>query len=704
MPKSTFTKPFFSVLLLFLFFNFYFLTSVFAQNKTADIDFSLQLCEDNTVFSIEKLEELGNNCFKKISLQELNEKKYEKKIWLKVTVNNRSKKHLNFDDNIDSIKVHHEGKTFLSGYSVARSEKELPYSINISVVNIPVYQKPFYVEITSSRNYPISTDLEVLMDTEFYFKYIEGRVKGIYFQLIFQGMMWIILLYNFFLYLSTKERVYLSYSIYIFGFSVFSLQNSGLLVDFFLYDNPEWSLLFRMVSLAIISVSLPAFILTFLPKRSVNNFWRYSLYGIMIYSVLVLIPYLIINYGFGNSFLYNAISKVSFSVVLLFVLIFMGYLILNKWSGVLVKYFLVGSFMVIGVAFYANTIKVIYGDQIGNVYVYVQVGVILEILIFSLGLGQRMNKLERKNAKILRDQNKILEKKVNERTQEVTLQKDYINSQNEQLKLSNTQFTDSVRYAQTIQEAILPFGKRLTSNFDEYFVFFRPRDIVSGDFYWIYETKDSLTNEDIVLIAVLDCTGHGVPGAFISIIGFALLNEIVSKDNISNPGKILKRLDERLQESLKQDRSNNMDGMDAALCAIKKIPKANPADIQQFDVTFSGAKRPCYYIKDGTIDELKGNRMSVGGITKKKLRVGVEFEEEKIILSSGDKIYLTSDGFADQNGISKKKIGTKRMVRAFDKFQHFPLSEQKIQLEGFLNNHQQEQKQRDDITILGVKL
>jgi serine phosphatase RsbU (regulator of sigma subunit) len=125
---------------------------------------------------------------------------------------------------------------------------------------------------------------------------------------------------------------------------------------------------------------------------------------------------------------------------------------------------------------------------------------------------------------------------------------------------------------------------------------------------------------------------------------------------------------------------------------------------KQFEVTFSGAKRSLYYIKDDIFEELKGNRISVGGITKKKEKIDTEFQEEKIILTKGDKIYLTTDGFADQNGKNQQKIGSLRLKKSLEEFHNLPFPKQKTQLEQLLDFHQGKQKQRDDITIMGVKL
>ncbi len=548
MSISIFAKRLLSVLFIYILCNSFFLHSILAQNTVADLDadFSIEICDEKSS-DINKLE---NSCFKKISLFKLNSQRYKDRICLKITVIDSNKKFIDFDKNIDSIKVYANNELFLTGSLVSRSKKQLQLSVDISAIEIPVYNQPFYIELISSQQIPISANLEVLTADKFNQIYVEKRQNAVQFQIFFQGMMWIILFYNLFLFFTSREKVYLAYTIYIFGFSCFSLQNSGLLVDYFAAENPYYSLLFRMGALATIAIGFSAFILTFLPQNTINSFWKRFFYILMVFSFAMLIPYIIINYGFENSFLYSLISKVVHGIVMLFILVFIGYLARKSWSDMLVKYFLAGSFIVVAAASLSNILKAAFGDSLGDVYLIPQIGIILEILLFSLGLGYRMRNLEKENAKILENQNKLLEHRVLERTKEISLkqeeilvqneelqqqqeeiisQRDYIGKQNTQLKTANTQFTDSVRYAKTIQKAILPMKQRVQTHFEDSFVLFRPRDIVSGDFYWIYETEDLVTKEEIILVAVLDCTGHGVPGAFISLIGYAILNEIVSK-------------------------------------------------------------------------------------------------------------------------------------------------------------------------------
>ena len=490
MPTFIFKKSLFSVLLLTVLVQFFFHTSIFAQNAIANLEkgTSLEICKDNTIFSIDKLD---GSCFKKITVTELNKGNYQNRIWLKVTVTDSNKKFIDFDKTIDSIKVYHENQIFLSGDLVARSKKQLNLSIDINAIQIPVYEKSFYIELISSQKFPLSTNLEILTDSEFNHTYIETRQNTIQFQIFFQGMMWIILLYNLFLFLSSREKVYLAYTIYIFGFSMFSLQNAGLFIDYFASEAPFISLLCRMLALATIAGGFSYFILTFLPAHTITKFWKKYFTILVIFSFAVVPFYFFINYGLNNSFLYNTLSKIAHGVVMLFILVFIVNLARKFWSDTVVKYFLIGAFMLVMSAFLSNILKAIFGNSLGDVYLIMQIGGVLEILIFSLGLGYRMKNLEKENARILENQNKLLEHKVMERTKEISIkqeeilvqneelqqqqeeiisQRDYIEKQNKQLKHTNTQFTDSVRYAKTIQKAILPSKQRVHNYFEDSFV------------------------------------------------------------------------------------------------------------------------------------------------------------------------------------------------------------------------------------------
>jgi serine phosphatase RsbU (regulator of sigma subunit)/tetratricopeptide (TPR) repeat protein len=258
----------------------------------------------------------------------------------------------------------------------------------------------------------------------------------------------------------------------------------------------------------------------------------------------------------------------------------------------------------------------------------------------------------------------------------------------------NKHITDSLRYGKTIQQALLPSKEKLESVFKESFIFFRPKDIVSGDFYWF----SSVYNKHI--IAAIDCTGHGVPGAFMSMIGHTLLNEIVNQNKITDPAQVLGLLHSNIRKALNQsaeDGSANDDGMDATICVVESISD------EQSKVTFSGAKRPLIYIPYPytEVKHIRGDRKSIGGLQKEDLRI---FNNHEVTLNKKSLIYLFSDGYPDQNGVDKGSMGTKRFEQLLLNHAGESMNAQKESLKWELALHQQDAEQRDDMTIIGIRI
>lgn len=267
-----------------------------------------------------------------------------------------------------------------------------------------------------------------------------------------------------------------------------------------------------------------------------------------------------------------------------------------------------------------------------------------------------------------------------------------INNAYEIVKKQNTFINSSIRYAQAIQNAILPEEKILEQLF-EYFIIYRPKDIVSGDFYWLADFPDS-QGKKMTFIAAVDCTGHGVGGAFMSMIGNTLLNEIVKQRKVFEPQQILIELNQAIGVSMKRNNHEKEFGMDVCLCRIEKKDNS-------FNVTFAGAQRPLiYYSKQKKqFVTLKGVVMSIG------LRKEIEpFTQIDIAMKKGDILYLTTDGYIDQPNNQRKRIGSKRLMDLLEKNIDSPMNLQKNTLELFLDNFSGEQSQRDDITVIGIKL
>jgi len=309
---------------------------------------------------------------------------------------------------------------------------------------------------------------------------------------------------------------------------------------------------------------------------------------------------------------------------------------------------------------------------------------------FSIGADDYMVKLPDKIEFIARvrhqsalGQKRKLEMQLAEKTIE-------IQKQNKIIEEKNRQITSSIEYAKNIQQSLLPQNEKIEESFKDSFVIFLPKDIVSGDFYWF--NKIGKFN----FIAALDCTGHGVPGAFMSLIGNSLLNHIVNESAIYSPDKILEKLHKGVRKVLNQENkgSNSRDGMDVAFCIIEKAKKK---------INYSGARRPLFIIKKNTKEliEIKGDRKSIGGRQREEKRV---FTKHEIDYESGDTIYLFSDGFIDQQNENEKKIGIKRLREIIKENSIKPLKEQKALLIKEFEAHRNGWEQQDDITILGIKL
>jgi phosphoserine phosphatase RsbU/P len=256
--------------------------------------------------------------------------------------------------------------------------------------------------------------------------------------------------------------------------------------------------------------------------------------------------------------------------------------------------------------------------------------------------------------------------------------------QKEMTEEKNKDITDSIRYARRIQESILPSTSQMKAALN-CFVLYRPKDIVSGDFYW-FATKDNLQ-----IVAAVDCTGHGVPGAFMSVLGNSLLSQIINENDIVNPSEILLQLNKSVRNVLQQgSNSQSQDGMDMGLCVIDKNTNT---------LCYAGAKRPLYIIKNEELSELKVNKNSIGG------RIEVEaFESVILQMQKNDLIYLSTDGYADQfGGSEKRKYMSKNFKKLLLSIHQLALESQEQALHTEFEQWKGEEKQTDDILVIGIK-
>ena len=272
-----------------------------------------------------------------------------------------------------------------------------------------------------------------------------------------------------------------------------------------------------------------------------------------------------------------------------------------------------------------------------------------------------------------------------------------IQQQKNALQLQNTKLNDSLTYAENIQEAILPVRNQLRDIFDA-FIIYQPKDIVSGDFYWFTQMEAQEHHPPITFLAVVDCTGHGVPGAFMSMIGNRLFNEIISEKRIFDPAEILDHINHSIVKALKQERTDNTDGMDVCLISMEHT------DVPKRKISFAGAKRPLFYYSQdqGTIKKIKGDRYSIGGINKNKKQK--QFTTQQLTLAKGDILYLTTDGIFDQINDNGKRFTTHRFISSLQHSINQSMEEQGKRLEEEWKYFKGKSEQRDDLTVLGAKI
>lgn len=296
--------------------------------------------------------------------------------------------------------------------------------------------------------------------------------------------------------------------------------------------------------------------------------------------------------------------------------------------------------------------------------------IILSLLYNQFRLKKRSNELLSKQKDEIEKQAKLLE------------------FANNQLQVKNTQITDSISYAKLIQDAILPSEKKIRQYIPDSFIFFKPKDIVSGDFYWLYQEGKK------TFFAVIDCTGHGVPGGFMSMIGYTLLNDIVKDKKTFEVAKILEKLNVGVMITLNQGESKQDDGMDLSICCIDRETK---------NLTIASANQTAIVIQENEIHSIKGDIYSIGGIFSTRRKV--DFTTHTFDLQKNTILYMFSDGFPDQTGEEKNnKYGTVNLEQKLVENKNLPMKEQMEKLSLSFNNWKGCKRQIDDVLVTGIRI
>jgi two-component system, sensor histidine kinase LadS len=314
----------------------------------------------------------------------------------------------------------------------------------------------------------------------------------------------------------------------------------------------------------------------------------------------------------------------------------------------------------------------------------------------------------KENEGLIKEQNIFLEKTVGTRTfelqesneelkqvvEELHATLELINRQKAELDASNKNITASIRYALTIQHATLPNHNQMQTVFKDYLLIFLPKDIVSGDFYWIYQIRQQ--NKLMTFVAVIDCTGHGVPGAFMAMISYSMMNEIVKTQQNYEPNHVLNLLDMTSQQTFNSLQDNEIHG-NTDLVFLKIVEENS-----QHKVVFATTRRPLYVFRKNT------QMLEIIKKDKPVVEVANQQEEDKFVnqelfVQTDDALYLFTDGFTDQNNEARQRFGTNKLENLLQNIGTLDMKDQKNELLKELENHKKDSAQRDDITVLGIK-
>jgi serine phosphatase RsbU (regulator of sigma subunit) len=675
-------------------------------------------------------DENGNYSFESVKEKEFlkydNSKtsKKSKVHWLKFKLNNAWKGINNYRLSVafaDSVKLYYPNAD--GSYVMKESGDKFPLSKRdvklgqVVVFQLPIYpgEETIFVRVSSSSNLSQEArrltlnSLTLYSDSSFIERFEDPR----YYQALFYGAMLIMFFYNFFIFISLKSFSYLYYTLYMLGAMLFFASNTGYMLEFFIPDFPTLDIYLRFASVPILMIFYLLFSRSFL---NIPKFLKKTDLAIQILMGVFGITFIVMLSG---QWMLGRNMNI-FLAIVAFVMILIVAIIEYRKGFSPARYFLAANVLLLlgAITFALEKTSMVVHNHFTQYSI--QIGIVLEVGLFSIGLADRINltrkqlaeeklaneRLEKEQSERLRklteQKNEELEIKVKERTAEVVAQK-------EEIEEKNKDITASIRYAQRIQQAVLGGKEEIINRFksvpaNDAFVLFMPRDIVSGDFYWYGEEEDPeiepSTLEDgafvpkIRIMIVADCTGHGVPGAFMTMLGSSVLDEIIHDQKIIHPSIILKKLDERIRQTLLKDQGHQTnDGMDMVVLAIND--KKNEA-------IFAGAKNPLFIVRDGEIQRIKGSKFPIGS---NQYGSDKDFEAHHLSLKTGDRFYLSSDGYQDQ--WSKEKNG-KFMRGRFEKLileiYQKPMSEQELILKNAFLEWKGDTSQTDDVLLVGLKV
>ncbi len=622
-------------------------------------------------------------------------------LWFRFIFENRSSKQISFHLQPNIFSIFGEFKLYQkfdngiinerrSGFNVLPSNKDVNISgsDDLRFFITPGDSDTIYLHATLSEESKLS-DLTFTISThDSVLK--KDKSRRLLFG-IFLGIMIIMILYHIPLYIQVREVSYLYYIFYILAFIAFFVNKEGYIYEI----TPQFTN--APINIFLLQIFLLFFLLfgrAYLDTAKTLQTWD----RILVMTIGFIISGLVLNVvmiALSNKghYIPDFIQLIALSINIisapasLFLAALPAFILRKKHFGP-ARYFLIANvFLILGAL-----LLFLFNDfSIGKHGL--EIGVTLQIVTFSVGLGEKINVLKkdrelaqrkiidqlRENAGLKDKVNRELEDKVRERTKEIRSQKDQIERQNKEIKYS-------FDYAKRIQSTVLPTNEVFENLFAENFIFFKPRDIVSGDFYWISQKGSK------IFITASDCTGHGVPGSLMSMLGITMLHEIVNEKNFSRSDEILNELRLNIARTLKQEGKpgEQKDGMDMVLLIYDRTTRK---------MEFSGANNPMYIIRDGEMIEYKGNNMPVAYYDNM-----TPFTRHTIQMKQGDRVYMFSDGFPDQFG---GPLGKKFKYRPFKdlllEVHERPMEEQKRILKMVFDEWKGNLDQIDDVLVMGLR-
>jgi len=652
--------------------------------------------------------------------------------WLKIKTVNRISENRNYILNLPEMTGTDSANFFLSHPSGAIIEKR-------SGVLIPIDERDFIYKDWHAASLPLNQGAEQV----FYIRWkAESAIGAPMMSLIAQetivkhdriermvlfaliGMMTIISCFFIILFFALRDRQYIYFAFYILTFASFLFVAQGYLGEFLWKENVFKSVLIsesQTFTLSLVTIFFLLFGISYLELKQRLSGWYWSvvvLLGLVGIRVIIMLLGSIFNFDIEGLFEGVVVLIWAFSVAIIPLFLLVVPSILRIRAGFTPGwYFLIANLVLIPLSIISisqlsfslsvltiNESVLLRILQVSGVFV----AAILQILIFSMGLAGKLRqdaqekKMAQKriihqlqeNEKLKDKVNRELEQKVQERTREISEQKEEIKSQRDEIEAQRDllftqkkEIIDSIGYAQRIQAAILPHKAYLDRVIPDYFILFKPRDIVSGDFYWIKELGSSL------VIVAADCTGHGVPGAFMSMLGITLLNELFVEGRSNLPGEILGELRTKVKAMLVQEGNirDQKDGMDMAIAIINQEKK---------ELQFAGAYNPLYLIRGSELIELKGDKQPIGIHWEE-----TEFRNQVVELKENDSVYVFSDGYVDQyGGDHRKKFKTQKFKELLLSVQSEPMEKQKLLIEETFELWRGNREQIDDVCVVGVRV